>query len=87
MVIPSTARIAALISLGGHGSPRWFKVVEQRKSIKISELNYQRLRDLQLRLRYRSIDQLLDDLLSLAERIAEGRLPSLRELYERRLRP
>jgi len=87
VVIPSTAGIAALISLGGHGSPRWFKVVEQRKSIKISALNYERLRDLQLKLRYRSIDALLEDLLTLAEEIASGRLPSLRELYERRSRP
>ena len=59
----------------------------ERKSIKISDLNYRRLRDLQIRLRYRSVDQLLDDLLTLAEEIAEGRLPSLRDLYEGRLRP
>ena len=57
----------------------------ERKSIKISDLNYRRLRDLQIRLRYRSIDQLLDDLLNLAERIAEGKLPSLQDLYERRV--
>ena len=62
-------------------------MVEQRKSIKISKLNYERLRELQIRLRYRSVDALLEDLLNLAEEIAEGRLPSLRELYERRLRP
>jgi len=62
-------------------------VVEQRKSIKISKLNYERLRELQIRLRYRSVDALLEDLLNLAERIAEGKLPSLKEVYERRLRP
>ena len=62
-------------------------MVEQRKSIKISKLNYERLRELQIRLRYRSVDALLEDLLNLAERIAEGKLPSLQDLYERRLRP
>ena len=61
----------------------------ERKSIKISRLNYERLRELQLRLRYRSIDQLLDQLLTLAERILEGKAPApdLLDLYEGRLRP
>ena len=55
-----------------------------RKSIKVSEINYKRLRDLQYRLRYRSVDKLLDDLLTIAERILEGkkRLPDLLDLSE-----
>lgn len=59
----------------------------ERKSIKISRLNYERLRELQLKLRYRSVDALLEDLLNLAERILEGKAPApdLLELYERRV--
>jgi len=59
----------------------------ERRSIKVSELNYRRLRELQSKLRYRSVDALVEDLLNLAEEIASGKLPSLRDLYERRLRP
>jgi len=57
-----------------------------RKSIKVSTLNYERLRDLQLRLRYRSVDALLEDLLTLAEDILAGRrpVPRLLDLVPRR---
>ena len=57
----------------------------ERRSIKISKLNYERLRELQSKLRYRSVDALLEDLLNLAEDIASRKLPSLKDLYERRL--
>jgi len=57
----------------------------ERKSIKISDLNYRRLRELQVKLRYRSIDELLDELLTLAEDITAGRrpIPRLLDLYPR----
>lgn len=56
-----------------------------RRSIKISDLNYRRLKDLKIKLRYPSVDALLDDLLTLAEAIESRKLPTLRELYERRV--
>jgi len=60
-------------------------VVDGRRSIKISDLNYRRLRELQRRLRYPSVDKLLDDLLTLAEDIMAGRrpIPRILDLYPR----